>query len=64
MPDIEDTIESLANSPKKASGDSGSVEMQNVSDVIEADRYLASKAAANNVRRGLRFTKLIPPGAD
>ncbi|MFV0442868.1 MAG: hypothetical protein ACK5Q5_04770 [Planctomycetaceae bacterium] len=29
---------------------------------IEADRYLASKNAAKSKSRGLRFSKLVPPG--
>jgi hypothetical protein len=30
--------------------------------IIEADKYLAAKAAASNKSRGLRFNKIIPPG--
>ena len=32
--------------------------------LVEADRYLASKEAAKKPNRGLRFNKLVPPGAD
>jgi ABC-type sugar transport system substrate-binding protein len=32
-------------------------------DQIEADRYLASKAAARSGRRGFRLAKIVPPGA-
>lgn len=62
--DITDQITTLAQSPLKASGDSGSVEMPKLTDLIEADRYLASKSAASKKNRGVRFTKIIPPGAD
>ena len=32
-------------------------------DQIAADRYLCTKEAANSKKRGLRFNKLVPPGA-
>jgi hypothetical protein len=55
----------LANAlagPKRARGDAGEVEQHPIPDLIEADKYLASKAAANKPGRGLRFTTLIPDG--
>jgi hypothetical protein len=65
MPDnLDDTIEENAKGPAKASGDAGSVEQHPLPDQIEADRYLASKEAAKKPQRGLRFNKLVPPGAD
>jgi hypothetical protein len=42
----------------------GRVRQHSLKDQIEYDRYAASKAAAANGRRGIRITKLIPPGAD
>jgi hypothetical protein len=60
--DLESTIRESAQSPSKASGDSGSVEQHKLSEQIGADRYLASKAAARSKRRGLVFNKLVPPG--
>ena len=33
-------------------------------DQIAADRYLASKQAVRSKRLGLRFTKIVPPGAE
>lgn len=62
--ELENTIRENAQGPAKASGDSGSVEQHPLSDQIEADRYLASKQAAKSKSRGLRFNKLVPPGAD
>lgn len=62
--DLEDTIRDNAQGPAKASGDSGSMEQHKLTDQIEADRYLASKAAAKSKRRGLTLNKFIPPGAD
>lgn len=60
---LEQTIRDNAAGPAKASGDSGSVEQHNLKDQIEADRYLASKAAAKKGLGGLKRTKVIPPGA-
>ncbi len=62
--DLEDTIRQNAQGPAKAAGDAGSVEQHKLTEQIEADKYLASKEAATSKRRGLRFNKLVPPGAD
>jgi hypothetical protein len=65
MPDdLEDNIRNNAKAPAKASGDAGSVEQHNLKDQIEADKYLASKRATQTKNRGLRFNKIVPPGAD
>lgn len=60
--EISDAIEENATGPKRVSGDAGSVEQHSLADQIEADKYIASKNAASNPSRGLRFTKMIPPG--
>lgn len=63
MPDeLEQAIRDNAAGPKKAEGDSGSVEQHSLTDQIEADRYLASKEAAKT-GLGIRMTKVVPPGA-
>ena len=65
MPDQLDTaIEENAKGPAKVSGDAGSVEQHPLKDQIEAAKFLASKDAAKSKKRGLRFNKLVPPGAD
>ena len=56
------TIEENAKSPKRASGDSGSIEQHALADQIAADRYLASKKAAKSGSLGIRLSKLVPPG--
>ena len=61
--DLEDNIRDNAKAPAKASGDAGSVEQHNLKDQIEADKYLASKRATQTKNRGLRFNKIVPPGA-
>jgi hypothetical protein len=60
---IENAIKENAAGPKRAQGDSGSVEQHSLADQIEADRYLASKEAVKNPTKGVRFTKLVPPGS-
>jgi hypothetical protein len=62
--ELDDTIRQNAQGPAKASGDAGSVEQHKLDEQIEADRYLASKEAAGQKKRGLRFNKFVPPGAN
>ncbi len=65
MPEnLEDTIEQNAKGPAKASSDAGSIEQHPLPDQIEADRYLASKKAAQDKKRGLKLNKIVPPGVN
>jgi hypothetical protein len=61
MPDdlAEKIVESAAL-PKSATGDNGSATQHDLSQLIEADKYLATKQ-----RRGFGFTlgKIVPGGA-
>lgn len=59
---LEQNLRDNAQGPKRASGDSGSVEQHDLKDQIEADRYLSSKEATKK-KLGVRMTKVIPPGA-
>lgn len=61
--DLKNAIRENAEGPAKASGDSGSMEQHKLPDQIAADRYLCTKEAAKSKTRGLRFNKLVPPGA-
>ena len=65
MPDqpLDQTIRENAQGPAEARGDSSSVKQHPLKDQIEADRFLASKQAMKSKSRGIRFTKLSPPGA-
>lgn len=63
MPDLTDTIEAIVAGPAEVSSDAGTVKAQDPLKVIEVDRYLAGKTAVATPYRGLRFTKLQPPGA-
>ena len=61
--ELDNTIRDNAAGPKRASGDSGSVEQHSLKDQLEADRYLASKKAARSKGLGIRLSKLVPPGS-
>jgi len=59
---LEPSIRENAQGPAEAHGDSGGIKQHSLKDQIEADRYLASKQAAESKTRGIGFTKLAPPG--
>lgn len=62
--EVSDALKQAAVQPKRVRTDAGEVEAHDLREQIEADKYLASKAAASsgNVHRGLRFNRIIPPG--
>jgi hypothetical protein len=60
---LDTQIRDNAAGPKKATGDSGSVEQHSLNDQIAADKYLASKKAARSRGLGIRMSKLVPPGS-
>jgi len=60
---LENRIIENASGPKSAEIDGQKVEQHSLSDVIEADEYLASKSALKRRSRGLKFNKLQPSGA-
>lgn len=60
--ELRDKIAETAAGPKRVRTDAGEVESQDVASMIEADKYLSAKAAAQTKSRGLRFNKLLPPG--
>ena len=63
MPDdLGDTIRDNASNPKRASGDSGSVEQHSLKDQIAADKYLESKKASRSKGRGIKLVKISPVG--
>ncbi len=64
MPDnaLDKTIETNAAGPKKASGDSGSVEQHGLADQIAADKYLESKKASRVKGLGVKLAKISPGG--
>lgn len=60
--DIENALREAAVAPASASNDAGSVSQHSLKDMIELDRYLASKQAVKTKSRGLRVQRIIPPG--
>jgi hypothetical protein len=62
-PSISDAIRESAAGLKKVSNDAGSVEQHPITELIVADRYLASKQAMSRRNRGIRISRIVPPGA-
>ena len=62
-PDLVGVVQSVGQGPAAVTSDGLSVTQQPVAAVIQADRYLAAKAARGKKQRGLLFSKLIPAGA-
>jgi hypothetical protein len=48
---------------KKGSEEGREFEKHSIDDQIKAAQYVAAKRAAGKAHFGLRFTKLVPPGA-
>lgn len=61
--DLTDVIQTNATGPKRAQGDTGSVEQHSIPDQIAADQYLHAKEAAKKRGHGLRPIQVVPPGA-
>jgi hypothetical protein len=59
---MTDPLENKADEPKRVQVDGTSVEQHSLKDRIELDRYLESKKAAKK-GLGIRFLKIVPPGA-
>jgi len=59
---LDSAIEANAAGPRKASGDSGSVEQHGLADQIAADRYLESKKASRTKGLGVKLAKVSPGG--
>jgi hypothetical protein len=58
----ETNIQQNATGPRKASGDSGSVEQHALADQIAADKYLESKKASRSKGLGVKLVKISPGG--
>ncbi|MCD4823448.1 MAG: hypothetical protein K8S55_02485 [Phycisphaerae bacterium] len=59
---IDNSIQQNALGPRKASGDSGSVEQHSLTDQIAADKFLESKKASRSKGLGIKLVKLSPGG--
>ncbi len=60
--ELDNSIRENAAGPRKASGDSGSVEQHPLVDQIAADRYLESKKASRSKGLGVKLVKISPGG--
>ena len=60
---IEEAIEQNALGPASVTVAGQTVVQKDIEQQIKADEYLAAKQAAAKPHFGLRFTKIIPPGA-
>jgi len=59
---VDNSIQQNAAGPRKASGDSGSVEQHALADQIAADKYLESKKASRAKGLGIKLAKVSPGG--
>jgi hypothetical protein len=60
---IENNIKENATAPRRASGDSGSVEQHSLADQIAADKFLESKKASRKKGLGIKVAKISPGGS-
>jgi hypothetical protein len=61
--DLSAQIQAAATGPDSATVDGVTVSGPSPLDLIKAEQYLAARGAAALKHRGLRFTRLRPPGA-
>jgi hypothetical protein len=61
---LESAIQENAQGPRKAAGDSGSMEQHPLPEQVAADRYLKSKEASRRKGPGVGLKKLVPRGTD
>jgi len=59
---LDNSIQENAAGPRKASGDSGSIEQHSLADQIAADKYLESKKASRAKGLGVKLAKISPGG--
>ncbi len=60
--ELDNSIQQNASGPRKASGDSGSIEQHGLADQIAADKYLESKKASRAKGLGVKLAKISPGG--
>ncbi len=61
--DLTDTIAATAAQPAMVETDGLKVQAVSIDELIAADKYLKAQVSGTNKQRGLRFTKLVPPGS-
>ena len=60
---IAEAITQVALGPKSSSENGRSITEQDISQLIAADNHIAQKTAGRRNHMGLRFSKIVPPGA-
>ena len=60
--ELDNSIQQNAAGPRKAAGDSISVEQHPLGDQIAADKYLESKKASRAKGLGIKLARLSPGG--
>lgn len=63
MADLSSEIETKAGKALRRKAGDVELEERSLEELIEADRYLASKTGTSGTKRGIAFVKLKPPGA-
>lgn len=63
MPDLTSDIATQALEPSSVSADGQSASARPVADLVTAQQFLDARSAMRKRRRGVTFTKLVPPGA-
>ena len=61
--DLSTNIQTNAQGPRKAAGDSGSMEQHSLTDQIAADKYLESKKASRASGLGIKLVHISQGGA-
>jgi len=59
---LDNSIQTNAQGPAKASGDAGGMEQHPLSQQIAADKYLESKKASRARGLGVKLAKIAPGG--
>lgn len=62
--DLTSEIEDAAEAPRLTNHDGVITQERSLGELIEADKYLSQKRAATKSKTfGIRFAKIVPPGA-
>lgn len=62
MADLTGDLTTQAVEPASSSSDGQSATARPVADIIAAQQFLDAKSALTKRRRGIAFSKLVPPG--
>jgi len=63
MADLTPSIEQKAARPRETEIDGVRTQARDLRELIDADRYLKQSVSSSQPYQGLRFAKIVPPGA-